>query len=664
MSRKWNITASLIMMITAVFFVGTVSGQIYSRRVSDNQVRTLLTRIENRTDVFSRNVQTALDRSTLNNTNREDRIIDFVRDFESSTDTLKSRFNSRQSADAEVNDVLSKAVNVDQFIRRNRLTNQVYSQWQNIKRDLNTLARYNNVSWNWNTLPVYPDFPGDNNSMDRSDTRLYSRRVSDNQVRTLLTRIENRTDVFSRNVQTALDRSTLNNTNREDRIIDFVRDFESSTDTLKSRFNSRQSADAEVNDVLSKAVNVDQFIRRNRLTNQVYSQWQNIKRDLNTLARYNNVSWNWNTLPVYPDFPGDNNSMDRFDTRLTGTYRINSGQSDNVSQVVERSTSGYATAERDRMRQNLERRLGSPEMMAIEKDGRNMTIASTLAPQISIDIDGVARSETNNRGRTIRTTARETNSTVIISYEGDRTNDFYLTFTPIGRDQLRITRRLFLENVNKDLTVTSVYDKVNNVAQWSTVSPGGSGNNNTGGNYGDFYIPNGTRLTATLRNQINTTATQVGDRFTLDVTSPARYLGATIEGRVTNADNSGRVSGRANISFDFDTLQMNGRTYRFAGIIDSVRTPNGNNVSVSNEGTVRDSNQTTKTVTRAGIGAALGALIGAIAGGGQGAAIGAAVGAGAGAGTVLIQGRDNVTLDNGTEFTITSTGPNTVGRNY
>ena len=66
-------------------------------------------------------------------------------------------------------------------------------------------------------------------------------------------------------------------------------------------------------------------------------------------------------------------------------------------------------------------------------------------------------------------------------------------------------------------------------------------------------------------------------------------------------------------------------------------------------------------MTRAGVGAALGALIGAIAGGGKGAAIGAAVGAGAGAGSVLIQGRDNVELEQGTEFNITATGPTNVG---
>ena len=112
------------------------------------------------------------------------------------------------------------------------------------------------------------------------------------------------------------------------------------------------------------------------------------------------------------------------------------------------------------------------------------------------------------------------------------------------------------------------------------------------------------------------------------------------------------------ITMDFDTIRLrNGQTYRFAGILDSVRAANGDDVKVNNEGTVRDGNQTTKTVTRAGIGAALGALIGAIAGGGQGAAIGAAIGAGAGAGTVFIEGRDNIELAQGSEFMITATAP-------
>ena len=147
----------------------------------------------------------------------------------------------------------------------------------------------------------------------------------------------------------------------------------------------------------------------------------------------------------------------------------------------------------------------------------------------------------------------------------------------------------------------------------------------------------------------------------MDVTSPANYRGAVIEGRLTEASNSGRINGRANVQMDFDTITLGGRTYQFAGMIQSVSNVNGDTVTVNNEGTIRDSSQTNKTVTRAGIGAVLGALIGAIAGGGSGAAIGAGVGAGAGAGTVLLGGRDSIELAAGSTFTILTSAPANVG---
>jgi uncharacterized protein YcfJ len=112
------------------------------------------------------------------------------------------------------------------------------------------------------------------------------------------------------------------------------------------------------------------------------------------------------------------------------------------------------------------------------------------------------------------------------------------------------------------------------------------------------------------------------------------------------------------MTMDFDTIRLrDGSSYRFAGILETVRTPNGDVVRVDNEGAVRDTDQTNKTVTRTAIGTAVGALIGAIAGGGKGAAIGAIVGAGAGAGSVYVQGRNDLDLNAGTEVTVRATGP-------
>lgn len=122
-----------------------------------------------------------------------------------------------------------------------------------------------------------------------------------------------------------------------------------------------------------------------------------------------------------------------------------------------------------------------------------------------------------------------------------------------------------------------------------------------------------------------------------------------------DVNRGGRVSGRWNTTLNFDRIRLrNGRTYKFAGIVQNVRASNGESASVDNEGAVRENdNRTNTTLERTGIGTALGALIGAIAGGGKGAAIGA----GTGAGSVYVQGRDDLTLASGTEFNISATAP-------
>lgn len=514
-----------------------------------------------------------------------------------------------------------------------------------------------------------------------AQTRPY--RVSDRQVVALMTRVETKTDAYKREMDLALNRGRLSRSDTKEMIQGYISDFENSTDQLKQRFDSGRSVSGDVSDVLTRAAYIDRFMGRNTLTVSAQTRWTTLKTDLNTLANYYQVSWNWSqTQPEYPvdnntgnNYPG-NNSSGRwgnrgrgFDSRITGTYRLNVSQSDNVNDVITRSMGSYETGVRDNMRRNLERRLTSPERIAIQKNGKTVIMASSLSPQVTFDADGVARTETTDRGRTIRTTASANNTSLILNYEGDRMNDFNIVFEATRDGQLRVTRKIYLENRNEQVSVSSVYDKINNTADWTTVNDGPTYGNNipgTGGtnNNSAFYIPNGTQIRATLRNAINTRDSQVNDRFTMEVISPAQYQGAIIEGRVASAEKSGRVSGRANVSLEFDTIKLrNGSSYRFAGFVDSVRTMNGDTVTVNNEGAVRDSSQTKKTATRAGIGAALGAVIGAIAGGGSGAAIGAAVGAGAGAGTVLIQGRDSIDLGQGSEFTITSSSPNNVGSN-
>ena len=241
---------------------------------------------------------------------------------------------------------------------------------------------------------------------------------------------------------------------------------------------------------------------------------------------------------------------------------------------------------------------------------------------------------------------------------GDRGSDYEVVFELLdGGRSLRVTRSLYTDRLNQVVVARSVYDRVSDVARFdlyrdrdlSYTTPSRS----------NFGVPDGVVLTARLNQQLSTRQTREGDRFTLSVVDPGQYRGAVIEGVVTRSNRSGRVSGRADMTLDFESIRMrDGRTYDFAGTIENALPPNGERVRVDREGNVADNgSQTSRTVTRSAIGGAIGALIGAIAGGGKGAAIGAAVGVGAGAGSVFIEGRDDLEMPSGTEISIRASAP-------
>ncbi len=653
--KKYLLTFfSLFLFLGLISTTTFVQAQVRPYRVTDRQVLTVLTRVETNTDIYKRQLTNAVNRGVLADGDSQDSILNYITEFETAVNNLNQNFDARRSAGNDVEEVLNRAGEINQFMERNRLNANAQRTWTTIRTDLTTLANYYNVRWNWNDMNQSPSNGQNPSPITSGGTRPY--RVTDNNVMTLLTRLETRTDAYKREVGFALDRSVLNDTRSENAITSYITEFENATDSLKQKFDSRRSVMTDVEEVLNRAYFIDGFMRDYRLTANAENQWRLIRTDLDTLSTYYNVSWKWNR---------QYSPASKFDSMLTGTYRLNLNQSDNVSDIVDRSIVNYNVNQRERIRTNLERRLSSPDMLAIEKRGSQVTIASSTSPQVTFAADGTTRTETTNNGRSIKVTATTNYDGIALSYEGDRTNDFYVNFNQLSNGQLRVVRRVYLENKNETVTVASVYDKVNETANLSMTNNqnNNSGNNNSGNNsnINDFIIANNTPIMATLKTPVSTKVSQNGDRFQMEVTSPSQYNGAIIEGRVASAERSGRVSGRANVSLEFDTIRLrNGQTYRFAGVVDSVKSANGENVTVNNEGTVRDNNQTTKTATRAGIGAALGALIGAIAGGGQGAVIGAGVGAGAGAGSVILQGRDDVELAEGTQFMITATAPNNV----
>lgn len=475
-------------------------------------------------------------------------------------------------------------------------------------------------------------------------------RGSYRSVQLLLSRIGTGTDQMLRRV------NTRNRTIQAD-LGSSVQSLNSTVLQLRERFNSRRSTTADAQEVLNSAALVDSIIRRDATDAVILRTWTSLRADLNQLANVYGLTWpNVSQTYQYPT----NTPAPYGVSRLTGTYRLDASRSDDPSQAADRATQSLRYGDRARIRDQVAARLESPDQIAIELRGRDVTLASSRAPQITFAADGTERVETAPSGRTIRARATLNGEQLIVSSTGDTGNQFNVTFEPIDNGRgLRVTRRVYVQGLSTPVVVQSVYERTSDVARFDINTgpqtypyPGNTTPN------GDFVITSGETVIGVLENGLSTQTAREGDRFTMTVRQPSQYEGAVIEGHVSNIQRSGRLTGRSQMTLNFDTIRLrNGASYRFAGILESVRTTQGDTVRVDNEGAVRDTNQTTKTAQRAAIGTAVGAIIGAIAGGGKGAAIGAIVGAGGGAGSVYVQGRDELDLGAGTELTIRASGP-------
>jgi type IV secretion system protein VirB10 len=485
-----------------------------------------------------------------------------------------------------------------------------------------------------------------------------------NQVQTqqLLRRLETNAERFRLSLSQALDQSRLDNTRREDNINTVLDDFNHVVDHVRERYDQQQLAAADVEALLARASRLDRFMtnQSNRLSVRAQNDWSLLRTDLNQLAGMYNVVWNRTNNAPYSTYPPTDNNSYNYDTGLTGTYRLNVAQSEDPRREAQLITNTLPARDRRRVYDAVVARLEPPTEIAIERRGDNITIASTRAPQINFVADGSERVESGLSGNTVRARAAFNGDQLTVSTTGNRDNDFAVTFDPINNGRrLQVTRRITMTNVSQPIVVRSVYDRTADVARFDVYRGGQTYPSGTVGSNDAYVIANGTTLIATLNNDLNTRNAREGDRFTMTVREPSQYSGATIEGHLSQVKRSGRVTGRSEVTFNFDRIRMrDGRTSDFSGFVESVRTVNGETVRVDNEGTVQDSSQTDRTVQRTAIGTAVGAIIGAIAGGGKGAAIGAVVGAGGGAGSVYVQGSDDLDLRSGSEVTIRASSPN------
>jgi hypothetical protein len=273
------IISGFVCLSICVVVSAQIPGQPY--RIDDKEVEKMIRRIEQQSDRFKSSLDSALDKSRLNDTTREDDINAFVKGFYERTKHLREQFNHRRSASADVQGVLDQAARIDGFVSRTQVSSRAQEDWNTLKSYLSDLANAYNVGWSWGSGPM-----GGSVSSEPY-------RVSDKEVERVLSHIEKQSDKFRSALDSALDKSRFDGTNREDDINLFVKNFYQATKKLRDRFNDHKSTSADVQSVLDRAAEIDRFVRRNSLRDKPEREWLTLKDNLAELARMYNVSWQW-----------------------------------------------------------------------------------------------------------------------------------------------------------------------------------------------------------------------------------------------------------------------------------------------------------------------------------------------------------------------------------
>ena len=499
---------------------------------------------------------------------------------------------------------------------------------------------------------------------------------NERETRDIVRSLNSKVDDFKYNLDYQLKSASMDQDSVTDVSTD-LRDLKDRIKTFETNLNARRENRDDVSDIVQAANNIGDFLETNQQSRKLQNDWMAIRGLLDRLANSYGVSAdssnsNYPSTSRDPDnYPAPTRTAsNNLNNGLTGTYQLDEARSENIADIL--SNSNVAGGNK----QDLESKLEAPEQVAISIRGNQVTLASTKAAPITIAADGREKTE-NSGGKTVRVRATLRGDELTVSSLGGET-DYTITFVATDNGKtLKVTRRITTDYLRETIFAESVYNKTDAVAQlgidddsvdtggtYSSNDPNDVNNPNPGSpsivtpRIGEFIVPNGTVVSGVLENPIDTKVSQNNDRFRLTVQSPDEFRGAIVEGYISGVGRSGQISGRSNITFNFQKITLrDGKAYDFAGSVQGIKDTFGKDVKVDTEGTAKGDSQTKETAKRGGVGAGIGALIGAIAGGGKGAVIGAIIGGGAGAGSVAVQGRHDIQLQKGSVITVTSSSP-------
>ncbi|NNE67244.1 MAG: hypothetical protein HKN33_11820 [Pyrinomonadaceae bacterium] len=286
---------------------GNGNGGYYGNRNISSTVKSL----RNSARRFEDTLDRELDRSRLDGSQREDYLNNLAKKFKNAAEDLDDEYEgyrSQRSASDEARRVLNTAAQLDNALRSSRIGRRNYTlrnSWTSIENQLRVIAREFNYRYNG----TYGQNGGRNDRYNRNDRRndrwgrndrrndRWGRNDRNNRNRN--TRYGNISQTVSnlkykaKSFEDRLDQDRYDN-NYGSNLEGLSDRFKNAVDDLYDDLNDRDGGYDEARKVLNIGSQLDREISRTRVGRGVKNDWRSIERDLQTIARAYNLSYNGN----------------------------------------------------------------------------------------------------------------------------------------------------------------------------------------------------------------------------------------------------------------------------------------------------------------------------------------------------------------------------------
>jgi hypothetical protein len=240
-------------------------------RLTDRDVKALVSRIEDGRDKFDNALDGDLKNKVLRGPNGEVDVKNFLNDFQKNIDRLEERLKPEYAASNEVSTLLKQGTSIDTFFRQHKPGTKGESEWNRLAGDLKTLA-----------TAYGSTFPLPENAAVR--------RIGDGEVAQTAELLSKSASQMKKSLDADLKKNPAVNKAARDEIIQEADDWSKEAKALRSRVQDGKPSSAEAQQVLSRASRLQSFIKNNQVP-AAASAWAGLDGQLQTIASAYNKTW-------------------------------------------------------------------------------------------------------------------------------------------------------------------------------------------------------------------------------------------------------------------------------------------------------------------------------------------------------------------------------------